>query len=425
MSSIHDDHSQSLEAGDPSKGRLSRKKAASEKEKPPSMHQKRKSVAKKLMPQELPETYEEYESMENKPPLRGDVEAGIDLEKVKPVAFKSREQSTKDAAGLAMRESEQQKKLDKFTSTVASTGRELSHYTTGDEYFGGKLFQGAIDASSNVAESARNLANITYTGDPKLWPKDFADQHTPEALTAIAAWALNSVGNKVSEKALDETRSGRLKQHGLDIININKGLKGKEESIADATFKRSSKQLKDSNKLDREMLKLIRDPQLSARSSEYLKEIKNSKYNKFNFLKNLQDEAYDTLSILAEKGVTASRRKEAREIADRLFKMGQKTLGKNAFKAAAMMSFPGLGALVSFVDHATSVFTRAKELPNQLAQNARASKRPLQIRDIEPSVLTKLKEDTTMLEDLYSRGVVSAKLYESLTESEESQFEGE
>jgi hypothetical protein len=36
-----------------------------------------------------------------------------------------------------------------------------------------------------------------------------------------------------------------------------------------------------------------------------------------------------------------------------------------------------------------------------------------------------LKENAQLTEDLYGRGVLSAKLYDSLTESEESVFEGE
>ena len=67
MADIHEDHSQALKEGNPEKGRLAKKKQDA---KPPSMQQRRKAVAKKLMGSpKLPDTYEEYMSMKNKPSL--------------------------------------------------------------------------------------------------------------------------------------------------------------------------------------------------------------------------------------------------------------------------------------------------------------------------------------------------------------------
>ncbi len=397
MADIHDDYSQVLSEGDPSRGRLARKKAASEK--PPSMQQRRRAAAKKVM-SGLPDTYEEYEAMEDKPFLpSADVEAGKGMS---GVAFKSREQSRKDAANLAMRESDQQKKLDKFTSIPSSFGREVSYNLTGDEYLGGKVIEGAKDAAMNV--------------------RKFVDEVEPEAITAAAGMALRAIGNKKAQKAIDETLSNRLQQHSVDVMQISKGLKDPDEAEAGRTFKSLSKKLKEMNKDDRKMMGLIRDKNFSEKSSEYLKLKKSQGFSRYSFLKDLQDEAYDILQQAAKAGIPEARKKEARALATQLFKMGEKAVGKNAFRAASS-TFPALGGLVSFLDHSSSVFERSKELPNQLAQNARAMKRPLQKRDVESSVTDQLKENSQLAEDLYSRGVLSAKLYDSLTESEESVLE--
>ena len=128
--------------------------------------------------------------------------------------------------------------------------------------------------------------------------------------------------------------------------------------------------------------------------------------------------------LMKAAGKTAARKAAARKAADKLTRTIFKAIGENSLRQIARV-IPIVGAVDSFLGHASSVIERSKELPNQLAQNARAMKRPLQSRDIENSVLDQLKENSQLAEDLYSRGVLSAKLYDSLTESEESVFEGE
>ena len=169
----------------------------------------------------------------------------------------------------------------------------------------------------------------------------------------------------------------------------------------------------------KEVLKL---KDLSDKSSVGVKALKDSKsLQKWSAIKTSMA-AKDELMKAA--GKTAARKAAARKAADKLTRTIFKAIGENSLRQIARV-IPIVGAVDSFLGHASSVIERSKELPNQLAQNARAMKRPLQSRDIENSVLDQLKENSQLAEDLYSRGVLSAKLYDSLTESEESVFEGE
>ena len=161
---------------------------------------------------------------------------------------------------------------------------------------------------------------------------------------------------------------------------------------------------------------------MSDESSEVLKLIKKNKALQKWAATRASWSAQDVLFKAA--GKTAARKAAARKAADKLTRAVFKSIGDNRLKLLARAA-PGVGAVYSFLEHASSVFGRSKELPNQLAQNARAMKRPLQRRDVESSVLDQLKENAQLTEDLYGRGVLSAKLYDSLTESEESVFEGE
>lgn len=384
MADIHDDHSQVLSEGDPSRGRLARKKAASEK--PPSMQQRRRAAAKKVM-SGLPDTYEEYEAMEDKPLLAGDVEAGLDLEKVQPVYFKSREQATKDAANLAMRESDQQKKLDKFTSIPSSFGREVSQYVTDDEYLLGGLMPSGL--------------------------KD-------EAASAAAGLALDSAGKSKALKDLEETSFDRGLKTFQDYGKANKELMGDDERWLRQTEKAAKKELKKLGYEADTIKEVLKLKDLKDESSVGVKALKDSKALQKWAATKTSMAAKDELMKAA--GKTAARKAAARKAADKLTRTIFKAIGENSLRQIARV-IPAVGAVDSFLGHASSVFERSKELPNQLAQNARAMKRPLQSRDIENSVLDQLKENSQLAEDLYSRGVLSAKLYDSLTESEESVLE--
>lgn len=392
MSTIREDSSKVLSEGDPSRGRLSRKKAAQKaaqktaQKSAPSMQQRRKSVAKKLMgTQELPDTYEEYEAMEDKPFLpSADVEAGKGMS---GVAFKSREQSRKDAANLAMRESDQQKKLDKFTSIPSSFGREVSHYVTGDEYLLGGLMPSGL--------------------------KD-------EAASAAAGLALGYAGEKKARKDLEETAFDRGLKTFQDYGKANKELMGDDERWLRQTEKAAKKELKKLGYEADTIKEVLKLKDLKDESSVGVKALKDSKALQKWAATKTSMAAKDELMKAA--GKTAARKAAARKAADKLTRTIFKAIGENSLRQIARV-IPAVGAVDSFLGHASSVFERSKELPNQLAQNARAMKRPLQSRDIENSVLDQLKENSQLAEDLYSRGVLSAKLYDSLTGSEKSVLE--
>lgn len=392
MADVHGDHSQILDADNPERGRLAKRKASQEK--PPSMQQRRKSVARKLMgTQELPETYEEYEAMKNKPQLpSADVKAGGG--KVKPVYFKGkegREQATKDAASLAMRESEQQKKLDKFTSIPDSFGREVSHYVTGDEYLLGGLM-----------------------------PSGLQD----EAAIGGAGLALDYAGEKKAKKDLEETAFDRGLKSFQDYGKASKELMGDLEREVRQAEKAARKELKKLGYETKMIDKLLKSD-LSDESSEVLKIVKKNKALQKWAAKKVSWSAQDALFKAA--GKTAARKAAARRAADDLTRAVFKAVGDNRLKLLARAT-PGVGAVYSFLEHASSVFGRSKQLPNQLAQAARSLRRPLVFKDLEGgSVIDSLRENEQLREDLYSRGVLSAKLYDRLTESdtEESVFEGE
>jgi len=390
-----EDKSRVLSEKDPSRGRLAekRKKEAQKEEKkeekkPPSMQQRRKSVAKKIMgKQELPDTYEGYQAMENKPHLpHAQVEAGGG--KVKPIYKKGRDQSTKDAASLAMQESEQQRKLDKFTSIPDSFGREVSHYVTGDEYLLGGL------APSGLAE---------------------------EAAIGAAGLALDSAGKSKALKDLEETAFDRGLKTFQDYGKANKDfMKDSERALrqAEVAAKKELKRLGYENKMIDKLFKA----DLSDESSDVLKLIKKNKVLQKWAATRVSWSAQDAL--LKAAGQTAARKAAARRAADDLTRAVFKAVGGNSLRTIAKLA-PGVGAVYSFLEHASSVFTRAKELPNQLAQNARSLQRPLQQRDVHPQVLKQLKENRELLEALYDRGILSAKLREHLAESEESVFKEE
>ena len=387
MADIHEDHSQTLKEGNPEKGRLAKKKQDA---KPPSMQQRRKTVAKKLMGSpKLPDTYEEYMSMENKPYLpHGEVTPVFESEKSQPFALESREKVTRDAANLAMRESRQQQKLNKFTSIPDSFGREVSHFLFEDEHLGGALMPSGL--------------------------KD-------EAAIGAAGLALDSAGKSKALKDLEETAFDRGLKTFQDYGKANKELMGSLEREVRQAEKAARKQLKKLG-YETKMIDRLLKQDLSDESSEVLKIIKKSKALQKWAATKASWSAQDTL--LKAAGKTAARKAAARKAADKLTRAVFKSIGDNRLKLLARAA-PGVGAVYSFLEHASSVFGRSKELPNQLAQNARAMKRPLQRRDVESSVLDQLKENAQLTEDLYGRGVLSAKLYDSLTESEESVFEGE
>jgi hypothetical protein len=387
MADLHGDHSQILAKDNPERGRLAKKKA--QQEKAPSMQQRRTSVAKKIMQSsKLPETYEEYSAMKDKPFLpSADVEAGLDLEKTKPVALKSREQATKDAASLAMRESEQQKKLDKFTSIPDSFGRELSQFVTGDEYLMGGLM-----------------------------PSGLQD----EAAIGAAGLALDSAAKSKALKDLEESAFDRGLKAFQQYGRTSREMMGDAERAlrqAEAAAKKELKQLGYEKKLIDKLLK----SDLSDESSEVLKLVKRNKAMQKWVATRAAWSAQDELFKAA--GKTAARKASARKAADDLTRAAFRAIGKNNLSAIAK-TVPAVGAVYSFLEQASSVATRSKELPNQLAQNARAMKRPLQKRDLEPSVLGELERNPELRDSLYERGVLSAKLYDSFGEPERV-FEGE
>ena len=225
MADLHGDHSQILAKDNPERGRLAKKKA--QQKKAPSMQQRRTSVAKKIMQSsKLPETYEEYSAMKDKPFLpSADVEAGLDLEKTKPVALKSREQATKDAASLAMRESEQQKKLDKFTSIPDSFGRELSQFVTGDEYLMGGLMPSGLQDEATIAATGALLDKASTSKALK----DLEESAFDRGLKAFQQYGRTSremMGD--TERALRQAEAAakkELKKLGYEKKLIDKFLK--------------------------------------------------------------------------------------------------------------------------------------------------------------------------------------------------------